>query len=281
MTKFENKSSLTLFIDTLKYKLQMPIIKHIAPALVVALLLLFASCNRRSQLLYMSDVQRDTLSQAGMPRYQLRAGDLLSVNVFTQDELTSKLFNVNNSSYSYNSYGSDMLAYVNGYMVSDSGCISLPVVGEVPVAGLTVRQAQDAVQTKVNSYLSDALVFVKILSFKVTVIGEVKRPGTYTNYKENLNIFEALALAGDFSDYGERSNVLVLRQTESGTQTYRLNLHDKDVLSSEAFYLLPNDTVIVEPRQGKVFALNAPNISIFLSIITTAVLIANLIVKAN
>ncbi|MBQ9470568.1 MAG: polysaccharide export protein [Bacteroidales bacterium] len=249
-------------------------------ALVLAMVLLWLSgCNRRAQLLYMADVQGDTLASLAMPRYRLNPGDLLSVNVFTQDERTTRLFNVNSSSYSYNSYSSDMLAYVNGYMVSDSGSVSLPVVGEVPVAGLTVRQAQDAVQAKVNDYLSDAQVFVKILSFKVTVIGEVKRPGTYTNYKENLNIFEALALAGDFSDYGERSNVLVLRPTDAGTRTYRLNLHDKGVLRSEAFYLLPNDTVIVEPRRGKVFALNAPNISIFLSIITTAVLIANFLVK--
>lgn len=236
-----------------------------------------SACNRKAQLLYMADVQHDTLASMSMPRYRLKPGDLLTVNVFTQDELTTRLFNVNSNAYSYNSYSSDMLAYVNGYMVSDSGCISLPVVGEVRVEGLTVRQAQDAVQAKVNGYLSDALVFVKILSFKVTVIGEVKRPGTYTNYKENLNIFEALALAGDFSDYGERSNVLVLRQTETGTYTYRLNLHDKEVLRSEAFYLLPNDTVIVEPRRGKVFSLNAPNISLVLSIITTAILIANFI----
>lgn len=254
----------------------MHIMKHIAPVFMLVLIL-FASCNRRAQLLYMSDVQQDTLNRALMPRYQLRAGDLLSINVFTQDEITSKLFNVNSNAYSYNSYGTDMLAYVNGYMVSDSGKVSLPVVGEVSVAGLTVRQAQDMLQSKINDYLDDALVFLKILSFKVTVIGEVKRPGTYTNYKENLNIFEALALAGDFSDYGERSNVLVLRQTETGTYTYRLNLHDKEVLRSEAFYLLPNDTVIVEPRRGKVFSLNAPNISLVLSIITTAILIANFI----
>lgn len=264
------------YICHLKYKPKMHIMKHIAPVFMLVLIL-FASCNRRAQLLYMSDVQQDTLPSLAMPRYRLKPGDLLSVNVFTQDERTSKLFNVNSNVYSYNNYSSDMLAYVNGYMVSDSGDISLPVVGDVSVVGLTVRQAQDTVQAKVNVFLDDAMVFLKILSFKVTVIGEVKRPGTYTNYKENLNIFEALALAGDFSDYGERSNVLVLRQTESGTQSYRLNLHDKNVLQSEAFYLLPNDTVIVEPRRSKAFALNAPNISLVLSIITTAILIANFI----
>lgn len=244
---------------------------------LLVLLLWLSGCNRKAQLLYMADVQHDTLASMAMPRYRLKPGDLLTVNVFTQDELTTRLFNVNSNAYSYNSYSSEMLAYVNGYMVSDSGRVTLPVVGEVHVEGLTVRQAQDAVQAKVNGYLRDALVFVKILSFKVTVIGEVKRPGTYTNYKENLNIFEALALAGDFSDYGERSNVLVLRQTENGTHTYRLNLHDKEVLRSEAFYLLPNDTVIVEPRRSKVFALNAPVINTILSIITTALLLANFV----
>lgn len=250
--------------------------KRLVQLLILGLLLTgVSSCNKKSQLLYMSDVKNDTLKSVGIPLYRLHPGDVLSINVFTQDEKLSKLFNVASGQYTYNMYSNEMSAYVNGYSVSDSGNITLPVIGTVNVLDLSVRQAQDTLQAKLDSYLNDGLVFLKLLSFKVTVIGEVKRPGTYTNYKENLNIFEALGMAGDFSDYGERSNVLVLRRTAEGTKTYRLNLHDKNILLSEGFYLLPNDTVIVEPRKGKIFNMNSSNISIFLSIITTTVLLLN------
>lgn len=242
---------------------------------VALLFIVSASCNRKAQLLYMSDVQNDTLKSIVIPQYKLHPGDVLSINVFTQDERLSKLFNVNSGVNSYNMYNSEMSAYVNGYSISDSGLIKLPVIGAVNVEGLSVRQAQDYVQAKVDSYLNDGLVFLKLLSYKITLIGEVKRPGTYTNFKENLNIFEALGMAGDFSDYGERSNVLVLRRTADGTKTFRLNLHDKNILTSEGFYLLPNDTVIVEPRKGKIFNMNSPNISLFLSVISTTVLLLN------
>lgn len=247
-------------------------------ALLLALLA-HSACNRKAQLLYMSGVQNDMLESVRRPEYKLRAGDVLSINVFTQDEKISRLFNVNPAQYSYTTYGNEMSAYVNGYSVSDSGYIDLPVVGKQKIAGFTVRQAQDSLQVNVNRYLKEGLVFLKLLSFKVTVIGEVKRPGTYTNYKENLNIFEALGMAGDLSDFGERSNVLVLRQTDKGMQTFRLNLHDKAILQSQGYYLLPNDTVIVEPRKGKIFSMNAPNISLFLSIISSTVLILNLLIN--
>ena len=127
--------------------------------------------------------------------------------------------------------------------------------------------------------MTDGLAVVKLLSYKITVLGEVKRPGVYTNFKDNLTLFEAIGLAGDFTDFGERSNVLVVRQTPDGLVTYRVNLHDKAIVASEAYHLLPNDMVIVEPRKGKIAALNTPNISIVLSTISTLALVLNIILK--
>lgn len=244
-------------------------------ALLLIIIVSLYSCNRKSQLLYMSDVQNELLTTAVVQPYLLKSGDVLSVQIITQDANVSRLFNINAVGTSYNAYVSEASTYVNGFSVNDSGYVHLPVLGKIKVDSLSTRQAQAIIQKQTEKYLKDGLAIVKLLSFKVTVIGEVKRPGTYTNYNDNLNIFEAIGLAGDLSDYGQRSNVLVIRKTPQGVKTLRLNLQDKALITSEGFYLLPNDTVIVEPRTGKVMALNTPNVSLFLSIITTALLMMN------
>jgi len=243
--------------------------------LLIVIILSLYSCNRKSQLLYMSDVQNEVLQAAKVQPYLLKPGDVLSVQILTQDQNVSRLFNVSAVGTNYNTYATEASTYVNGFSVNDSGFIQLPVLGKIKIDSLSTREAQSRIQTETEKYLKDGLAIVKLLSFKVTVIGEVKRPGTYTNYNDNLNIFEAIGLAGDLSDYGQRSNVLVLRRTPNGVKTIRLNLHDKSIITSEGFYLLPNDTIIVEPRNGKIMALNTPNISIFLSIVTTALLMMN------
>ena len=243
--------------------------------LLFVIIISIVSCNRKSQLLYMSDVQNEVLAAAKAQPYLLKPGDVLSVQILTQDQNVSRLFNINAVGTSYNAYVSEASTYVNGFSVNDSGYIHLPVLGKIKIDSLSTREAQAEIQRQTEKYLKDGLAIVKLLSFKVTVIGEVKRPGTYTNYNDSLNIFEAIGLAGDLSDYGQRSNVLVLRRTPQGVKTIRLNLHDKSIITSEGFYLLPNDTVIVEPRSGKIMALNTPNISLFLSIVTTALLMMN------
>ena len=243
--------------------------------LLFVIIAIVTSCNRKAQLLYMSDVQNEVISTAQSKPYQLRPGDVLSVQIITQDPNVSRIFNINSIGTAYNAYVSEVSTYVNGFSINDSGFIHLPVLGKIKIDSLSTRDAQAKIQVETEKYLKDGLAIVKLLSFKVTVIGEVKRPGTYTNYNDNLNIFEAIGLAGDLSDYGQRSNVLVLRKTPQGVKTFRLNLHDKSLITSDGFYLLPNDTVIVEPRSGKIMALNTPNISLFLSVITTALLMMN------
>ena len=230
------------------------------------------SCNRKAQLVYLGNVQNENFSAIQPPKYLLKPGDVLSVQIITQDGNISKRFN---PAGGVSSLSSDAEAYLSGYTVSDTGTILLPVIGLINISGITVQSAQAKIQTAANQYLTDGIVILKLLSFKVTVIGEVKRPGTFTNYKDNLNIFEAIGLAGDLSDFAERSTVLVVRQTPEGLKTSRINLNDKRILYFEAFYLLPNDIVIVEPRRGKVFNMNTPNISLFLSIVTTALLLVN------
>lgn len=216
-----------------------------------------------------------TSAQYNPPKYLLKPGDVLSVQIISQDERVSKLFSNTGGSGSMSANLPDAAIYLTGYSINDSGYIHIPVLGKLKLAGLDINSAQNQVQSSVDEYLKDGIAIIKLLSFKITVIGEVKKPGTYTNFKDNLNIFEAIGLAGDLSDYAERSTVLVVRQTVDGLKTSRINLNDKRILDFEAFYLLPNDIVIVEPRKGKVFNMNSPNISLFLSVVSTALLLIN------
>ena len=180
---------------------------------------------------------------------------------------------------SYQMFQNETTLYINGYNVTDSGTVVIPLIGEVPVEGKTVEEAQRAIQKASYEYLKDATVTVKLLSFKFSVLGEVNRPGTYRNFNNQLTVLEAISMAGDISDFGDREQVLVLRPQENGTRTFRINLKKKEVLTSEAFFLLPNDIVIVEPIGSKVLQLNIPTISLVLtalfSTISTTLLILN------
>lgn len=248
---------------------------------IAVMLILFSSCNRRAQLLYINNVSNENLKTPSIPQYMLKPGDVLYVQIITQDATVSNLFNNRGvgSSMQGNMFGSESGNYLYGYSISDSGYIQLPVLGKLKLADLTINQCRELIQKNTEKYLTDGIAVVKMLSYKVTILGEVRNPGVKVNLKDYLTIFEALGLAGDFTDYAQRTNVLLVRQTKDGVKTIRVNLQDKNLLFSEAYYLVPNDILVVEPRKGKLFNMNAPNIAVTLSIISTTLLLINLLLK--
>jgi len=169
--------------------------------------------------------------------------------------------------------------YLNGYDVDGNGEILVPVLGSINLAGSTLEQARQIIQEVADKHFNNSTVECKLLSFKFTVIGEVRSPGTYVNYNNYLTVLEAIGRAGGINDYGRRDKLLVVRPVEGGSKTYTLNLQDKAILSSEAYFLLPNDVVIVEPESKKIFNLNLPTFSFILtsatSLLTTTLLLIN------
>jgi polysaccharide export outer membrane protein len=121
-------------------------------------------------------------------------------------------------------------------------------------------------------------VICKLRTFKFTVIGEVKMPGTFINYNNYLTVLEAIGRAGGIGDFGDRDHILVVRPLDKGTKTYRLSLQTKDLLNSEAYYLLPNDVVIVQPQGQKIFNLNLPTISFIISTVTSTITMTLLLI---
>jgi polysaccharide export outer membrane protein len=253
-----------------------------ALAAAVLLLSVFTSCTSHRQLVYLRNV--DSLSAENYfpktrPEYHIQNRDILYIKVYSLNEEMSQLINQTMGTYQQNLFQNETSLFINGYAVSDSGYVELPVLGRIRVEGYTVDEATEAIRERAGMYLKDATIIVKLISFKVSVIGEVNRPGTYNNFNSQLTVLEAISMAGDITDYGNRQKILVLRPDDKGTRTFRLNLTSKDILTSEGFFLLPNDIVYVEPIQSKSFRINIPNFSLALTSISTLILVLNFINK--
>lgn len=249
--------------------------------LFIVFVVSISSCTQHKKTLYFNNLitENDSITyfENIPPNYLLKSGDILHIRILSINEDISKLFNANTSNTNYSQYYSDASMYVNGYSVNDSGYISLPVLGLLEVGGKTVNETQLLVQNNLDNFLKGATAIVKLLTYKITVLGEVNRPGVYNNYNDNITVLEAIGMAGDINPYGNKKNVLLMRPTKKGTETYRINLNDVSLLESSNFYMLPNDILYVEPVKSKAFKLNSSNISITLSSISTLILVLNFI----
>lgn len=258
-----------------------PIVRRILLTLAVAALLL-ASCTSHRQLVYLKDVDvtsTEKFYEKSRPEYRIQTRDILYVKIYSLNEEMSSLINQTIGSYQQNLFQNETSLFINGYAVSDSGYIEIPILGKILIAGKKMDEAIASIRQRADQYLKDATVIVKLISFKISVIGEVNRPGTYNNFNNQLNVLEAISMAGDITDYGNRMKVHVLRPDSSGTRTFSLDLTNREILTSDGFYLLPNDVVYVEPIHSKSFRINLPTVSLFLTSVSTLILVLNYINK--
>jgi polysaccharide export outer membrane protein len=164
-----------------------------------------------------------------------------------------------------------------GYLVDKNGFINFPVIGKISLAGLTKEQANDKMTDLIKEHVKNPIVNLRFLNFKITVIGEVATPSSFTITTEKINVLEALGLAGDMTEFGKRENVLIIREKDGKRTTARINLNNKDVLSSPYFYLQQNDIVYVEPdNETKVAQTDPKNryIGVWAAVISSMAFIA-------
>lgn len=245
--------------------------------------LVFSSCVPQKKILYLQNPEMQGDSSVNYVNnrvfdYTVQPGDNLYVRVVSSDEKTSKLFNLNSntSSYSSGTYSSgNPSIYLNGFTVSDQGYIDFPLAGKVDVKGMTLEQVQDKLQTVINVYLKETIVYVKLGVFNLTVLGEVVRPGQYQIYQSDINIFQAISLAGNLTDFAKKDHVKIIRQTQNGSQIIEVNLLEADVLSSPLYYLKPNDIIVVDPMPMKQFGFTSFPYSTVISITTLALTLIN------
>ncbi|MBE0666450.1 MAG: polysaccharide biosynthesis/export family protein, partial [Bacteroidales bacterium] len=234
--------------------------KNIAPFLALALLV--ASCSTQKELSYLNNLYEtggESYFPMDVPDYRVQPRDLLYINVKAQTPegaLSEMLTDRTMGSGSY--IQGEAMQYIMGYSVDPAGSVTVPLLGKVPVAGQTIYEIRDLFQSKVDSLYRHAYVEVRLLSFKYTVIGEVRAPGSFINYNDQLTVLEAIGHAGGIAETGTKEKILVIRPMGDRTQTYHIDLQDKSLLSSPAYFLSPNDVVIVQPNPKKVFNVNLP-----------------------
>ncbi|SDC43980.1 polysaccharide biosynthesis/export family protein [Niabella drilacis] len=187
---------------------------------------------------------------------KIKPDDLLGITVSTLDNSTAIL-----SDAGVRPQGAPGGAIAsqpgNGFLVSAAGTVELPLLGSLQVAGYTTEQVKEWIRTKAAKYYKDPVVSVRLMNFKVTVLGEVARPGSYFINGEKATLLDALGLAGDLTIYGNRQNVLLLRDSGGKQKSVRFNLNDGQALTSPYLYLQQNDVVYIEPGKAKAAANNA------------------------
>ena len=247
--------------------------KRIAP--VIAIVLLFAACSTQKEISYLNNLDEaggESYFTMDVPDYQVQPRDILYITVKAQTPEGTLNEVLNDRAMGSTSYmQGEATQYVMGYSIDPGGDVTVPLLGKVPVAGMTIFQIRDLLQTKVDSLFRHAYVEVRLLSFKFTVIGEVRFPGSFINYNDQLTVLEAIGRAGGITETGAKERILVIRPVGSKTLTYKINLQDKSLLASPAYFLSPNDVVIVQPTPKKVFNLNLPTFAFIITTLTSTV----------
>jgi polysaccharide biosynthesis/export protein len=214
----------------------------------------------------------DSMLKAAPVEYEpiIQKGDILSVSVITTNERSSRFFN--SVSPGTISGGEAVSANASqGYLVNEHGSITLPLIGNVRAAGLTRLALTDSVRVGLKKYIDSAIVSIRLMNYRITVLGEVVKPGTFSIPSERVSVLDAIGLAGDLTIYGKRENIRVIRNTDGMRQTAVLNLNKGDIFGSPFFYLRQNDIVYVEMNDRKIpntDQANIRNISIALGIVS-------------
>jgi len=238
---------------------------------------ILCSCGNVRQLQYMQG-QFDTakLSQVKYPEPTIQKNELISITVYSDDPRASAYYNlpvqttVNNTG-AISSPATQTTTPTSNYLVDETGSIIMPGLGKLEVAGLTKAQLDSVILSKLKDKLNNAYTIIRLSSYKITMIGEIAKPGQFAIPNERVSLLEAIALAGDLTPYGRRDNVMIIREVNGQRNFARLDLRSPDILNSPYFYLYPNDVVIVDLNKTKAAANDqvvVRNISLATSIIS-------------
>lgn len=221
------------------------------------LALLLSGCGSYKQIPYLQEMEalEITGSLPSMYDAKIMPKDLLTITVNTTDPEASAPFNLtvqtnNNASTVHTITQQPSLQQ---YLVNNEGNIDFPVLGRIHVGGLTKNEAEDLIREKLKPYLEETpIVTIRMVNYKISVLGEVNKPGTFTVNNEKVNVLEALAMAGDMTIWGLRDNVKLVRENTDGKrEIIVLNLNKADIIGSPYYYMQQNDIIYVSPNKTK------------------------------
>ena len=257
--------------------------KHLGIFILGALLL--ASCATNKRAAYIQQVQTD-IPTAIEQDYQIRIKplDRLTVTINSKDPELAAPFNAASSYNSLNglsSYSSSSNGNLQILTVDKEGKIQLPIIGEIDCDGLTRNELAKKIENTIreNGMVHDPIVIIQFADVKFSVLGEVARPGQFSITKDRISLFDALAMAGDLTIYGQRENVALIREENGMRTVHYFDLKNPDILTSPYFYLQQDDGVYVTPNKYKAQAgeINQ-NRSFYISLVSVAVSVATLLV---
>jgi len=263
---------------------------------IIVVCIVFVSCNTTKDIVYLQNagtpIEFKTGETALRPDATLKPGDLLTITVNTNIPEAAQPFNLPliPGGEGMNSYGISKTnisggAGLQNYLIDIEGNINFPILGKIQVSGMKKNELIQLLKSKIYPrYMTEEpIITVRFANYKISVLGEVNRPGAYDVNNEKLDILEALAMVGDLTIYGRRDNVLLIREDEKGHKTtYRIDLRDKRLIDSPYFYLQQNDVLYVQPnnprsRGAALGAAEALSISVVGTLISLTSLIINIV----
>lgn len=257
--------------------------KHFFSFLALVLVMLMASsCVTQKQLTLLSDAEPEA-AEAINRQFEshseliIRTGDALTITVSALDQEAVMPYNLPTAVYA--EPGTNHIQTTPSmqyYLVDEQGEIEFPVLGKMHVAGLKRTEAEQMIKERLSQQVMNPMVQVNHVNARVSVLGEVNRPGQVAIQTGRLTILEALAAAGDLTSFGKRENVLLTREVNGKLELARIDLTKKDLFNSPYYYLQQNDVLYVSPN--KVRAINSTNAGLWLSVVSTALSAATIIV---
>ncbi|MGJ1410694.1 polysaccharide biosynthesis/export family protein [Sphingobacterium thalpophilum] len=221
-------------------------------ALSLTFLILISSCGSRKSMVYLQQdsSQINTLYEQFIPKIQIN--DILTVVVTAADPKVTAPFNPVSSMMSSNLTQQVDMALRPTYTVDTNGDITLPMLGKVHIAGLTRIEAIEKIRTELGQYIKDPGVNINFNNFRISVLGEVARPGSFIMPTERVTVLEALGMAGDLTIRGVRENIMLIREVDGNKTMHRLDLTQQSTLNSPYYYLAQNDVIYVEPNKAQI-----------------------------
>ena len=236
-------------------------------SLAILLMVFISSCVPTKQLSYFNDI--DELEKPVVnPKTQktILPFDRLYIRILSIDPQTRLIFDFPDE-VRYSSSSNSMV----GYLVDESGNIDFPFVGKINVGSLTLKDAGTKIQNALGEYVANTTIIVKFIDSQVSILGEVQQQGVYSFSQDKLNIYEALALGGGLTRYGNRRNVILIRQEGDKIMHHKLNLSDSKIASKDYYYVMPNDVIVVEPLKSVSTSYSNITYTTILSSITTLI----------
>ncbi len=208
---------------------------------LMTLIVIISGCANKKNIVLFQENNKNVFNEYKYNNQKIQVDDIINVRVSALDMSSVIAFVDEKLQNTHDNY------LIKGYKIDEKGNTNLPILGEIKLLGLTSHQASKKIQDKLSESIINPVVTITIVSAKITILGEVNNPGTFSLYNPKINVIQALGLAGGFKSTGKRKDIVLLRNTDGKVIRHEINLTNNDFINLETFYLKNNDVIYVEP----------------------------------